>query len=84
MLELCLAHWCSLALWHEWVKEGRCLRGLLASHPRWSFGALDIARKKTFFTLSKKTMTAETPTKPSTVWTVGVFLAGGGTENKDV
>lgn len=47
-------------------------------------GALDVARKNTFFILSKKMTTAETPTKPSTVWTMVVFLAGGGTENKDM
>lgn len=33
-------------------------------------GALDIARKKFFLILCKRTMAVETPTKPSSVWTV--------------
>lgn len=64
----------SLALEHE--MKGCCLWELLASHPWWSFGALDIARKKSFLILCVKTMTVETPTKPSSVWTVVVSLAG--------
>lgn len=66
----------SLVLEHEWEKEGCFLWELLASHPWWGFGALAIAGKKTFLILYKKMVTVETPTKPSSVWTVVVSLAG--------
>lgn len=60
----------------NWEKEGCCQWELLASHPWQGIGALDIARKKTFLVLWKKTVTVETPTKPSSVWTVVVCMAG--------
>lgn len=60
----------------SWEKEGCSQWELLASHPWCGIGALDITRQKTFLVLCKKTMTVETPTKPSSIWTVVVCMAG--------
>lgn len=71
----------SLALEHEWEKEGCCQWELLASHPWWGIG---YSKKENFFDIMQENDDSRNSNQTLKHLDCACLYGRGGTGNKDV